>query len=104
MKVNEAFIKVPNKYADFANIFLSKLTAKLSKHMRINNDTIKLVDNWQLPYDLIYSLESVELEMIKTYIKNNLANDFIRPSEFLTKASIFFDKKPNRSLRLYINY
>ena len=46
----------------------------------------------------------MELEMLKTYIKNNLANGFIRLSKSLIKASILFDKKTNRSLRLYVDY
>ena len=42
--------------------------------------------------------------MLKTYIKNNLANSTIRPFKSLTKAIMFFDKKPNRSLKLCIDY
>ena len=45
-----------------------------------------------------------ELETLKTYIKNNLANNFIKLSKLFAKVSIFFDRKPNRSLRLYMNY
>lgn len=51
-----------------------------------------------------YSLRLVELEILKAYIKNDLTNSFIRPSKFFAKASIFFNKKPNESLRLYVNY
>ena len=46
----------------------------------------------------------MELEILKIYIKNNLANKFIRSSKFLVKTPIFFDKKLDRSLQLYINY
>ena len=72
--------------------------------MGINNYTTKLVDNWQPLYGLIYNLSFMELEILKTYIKNNLANNFIRPSKFFIKILIFFDKKSNRSLKLYIDY
>ncbi len=104
MKADEAPTKVTSKYADFADVFSPKLTIKLPKHMRINNHTIELVDDWQLPYGLIYSLGSIELEILKTYIKNHLANSFIRPCKSLVRASIFFDKKLDGSLRLCIDY
>ncbi len=104
MKVDEAPIEVTNKYADFADIFSSKLTAKFSKYMSINNHIIELVDNWQSLYSLIYSLGSVKLEMLKAYIKNNLANGFIRSSKFPAETPILFNQKPNRSLRLCIDY
>ena len=44
------------------------------------------------------------MEILKTYIKNNLANSFIQPSKFSAGALILFDKKLDRSLRLCINY
>ena len=40
-KVDEAFIEVPNKYADFVNIFSLKLAAKLLKHTEINDHAIE---------------------------------------------------------------
>ncbi len=104
LKVDEALIKVPSKYADITDVFLSKLAVGLSKHTRINNHIIELIDDWQPLYSPIYILESVELEIFKAYIENNLANSFIRCSKSLVKVPIFFDKKPNQSLRLYVNY
>ncbi len=72
--------------------------------MGINNHIIKLVDDQQLPYGPIYSLDPIELETLKAYINNNLANDFIKPSKSSVGALIFFDKKPDKSLQLYIDY
>ena len=72
--------------------------------MRINNHAIKLVNDWQPPYSLIYNLKSVELETLKAYITNNLANIFIKPFKSPAKVPILFDKKPDISLRLYVNY
>ncbi len=45
LKVVKAPSKVPSKYADFANVFSSKLVAKLLEYMRINDHTIELVDD-----------------------------------------------------------
>ena len=65
---------------------------------------IELKEDKQLPFDLIYSLRPVVLKTLKTYIKNNLANSFIQPSKSPTKALILFDRKPNRSFCLCVNY
>ena len=103
-KANEASTEVPSKYADFVDVFSPKLATKLLEHIRINNHAIELVDDWQPPYDPIYSLGPMELETLKAYIENNLANGFIRPSKSPAGAPILFDKKPNGSLRLCIDY
>ncbi len=41
---------------------------------------------------------------MKAYIKNDLASGFIRPFKSLAGALIFFDKKPDGSLRLCVDY
>ncbi len=92
MKADKVCTKVSSKYADFANVFSPKLAAKLSKYTEINDYAIELVDNLQLLYSTIYSLCSVELKILKAYIKNNLANSFIKSSKSPTGAPIFFDK------------
>ncbi len=80
---------MPSEYADFAKFFSLKLTSELSEHTRINDHAIELIDDWQPPYGPIYSLGLVELEILKAYIKNNLANSFIRSSKSLARAPIF---------------
>ena len=104
LKADGVFTKVLSKYADFVDLFSPELAAKLFKHTRINNHAIELVDDWQLSYSPIYSLSSLELEILKAYIKNNLANGFIRPSKSSAGALVFFDKKPDGSLRLCMYY
>ena len=46
----------------------------------------------------------MELEILKAYIKNNMVNGFIRPSKSPAGALILFDKKPDASLILCIDY
>ncbi len=104
LKADKVPSKVPGKYADFADIFSSKLATELPEHTRINNYTIKLVDDRQSPYGPIYSLELIELKILKAYIENNLANSFIKTFKFPAGALITFDKKPNGSLRLCVDY
>ena len=70
----------------------------------MNKHTIKLKESKQLPFGPIYSLRSVELETLKTYIQTNLANGFIQPSKSPAKTFILFNKKPDKSLRFCINY
>lgn len=104
LKADDTFIKVFKKFANFANIFLARLTIELPKHTSINNYAIKLVNDQQLLYRHIYYISLVELESLMVYIKNNLANGFIRLSKSLTGASILLDKKLDKGLRLCINY
>ena len=77
----EDLTKVSNKYVDFVDIFSPDLVSKLPKYTEINNHAIKLVDGQQPLYGPIYSLEPVELEILKACIKTNLANGFIIPSK-----------------------
>ncbi len=104
LKANEAPTKVPSEYVDFADVFSPKLAVELLEHTGINNHAIELVDDRQLPYGPIYSLGPMELETLKAYIENNLASGFIKPSKFPAGALILFDKKPDSSLKLCVNY
>ncbi len=104
LKADEASTKVPSKYADFTDVFSPKLAVELLEYIEINDHAIELVDDQQPPYGPIYSLGPVELETLKAYIKNNLANDFIRPSKSPAKAPILFDKNSDGSLRLCVDY
>ena len=70
----------------------------------MNEHAIELEKGKQPPFGAIYSLGPVELETLKTYIEINLANGFIRSSKFPAGAPILFDKKPDGSLRLCVDY
>ncbi len=104
LKVVEAPNKVSSEYADFADVFSRMLAAELPEHTGINDHAIELVDDWQPSYGPIYSLEPVELETLKAYIKNNLDSDFNRPFNSPVGAPILFNKKPDGSLRLCVDY
>ena len=101
---DEAFTEVLAEYSDYSNIFSAKNAAELLKNIGINEYVIKLEENKQPSFVPIYSLEPVELETLKTYIKINLANDLIRPSKSSAKVSILFDRKSNRSFYFYVDY
>ena len=103
LKADEVSIKVSSKYVDFVDIFFPKLAAELPKHTKINDHTIELVDYRQLLYEPIYSLDPVELEMLKVYIENNLVNGFIKSFKSPAKVLILFDKKPDSNLKLCVD-
>ena len=102
------FDKVPTvvlvEHSNYNNAFSAENITELPEYTGMNDHTIKLVEGKQLPFGPIYSLRPVALETLKTYIKTNLANNFIRSSKFSVEAPILFDRKPNKNLRLYVDY
>ena len=92
------------EYFNYNNVFLVKNIVKLPENTGINEHAIKLEKSKQLPFGPIYSLELVELEILKTYIKTNLTNGFIWLSKSLAETPILFDRKPNRNFRLCVDY
>ena len=85
---DEAPIEVLVEYSDYNNIFLAENVVKLPKNTGIKEHAIKLEEGKQLLFRPIYSLGPVELETLKTYIKTNLANGFIRPFKSLAEVLI----------------
>ena len=64
----------------------------------------ELQESQQSLYELIYSLCLVELKTLKTYIKTNLTNGFIRPSKLPNGIIILFIGKLNGSFCLCVDY
>ena len=77
---------------------------ELPENTGINEYAIKLEKSKQPPFGSIYSLGPVKLETLKTYIKTNLVNGFIRPSKSLAGALILFDKKPDKNFHFCVDY
>ena len=92
------------EYFDYNNVFSAKNVAEIPEHFGINEHAIKLEKVKQLFFRLIYNLSSMELETLKIYIKINLVNNFICFFKSPIGALIFFDQKPNKSFRLYMDY
>ena len=101
---DKAFIEVLIEYSDYSNIFLAENTAKLPKNIGINQHAIKLKEGKESSFGPIYSLGPIELKTLKTYIKTNLVNGFIWSSKSSAGALILFNKKPNRSFCLCVDY
>ena len=97
-------VKILDKYSDFANVFPKKKALILPERTKLNEHAIDLEDSKQVPYGPIHSLGPLELETLKTYIKTHLKTGFIWPSKSPAGAPILFNKKPNSSFRLCVDY
>ena len=76
---------------------------ELLKNTEINEHTIKLKEGEQSLFEPIYSLGLVELEILKIYIKINLANSFIWRFKSPARALILFYRKSDKNLYLFID-
>lgn len=83
---------------NYADVFSPNLVMELSKNIGINKYVFELVNGKQSFYGSIDSLDLMELETIKVYIKTYLKTRFIQLFKFLAGAPIFFDKKLDKSL------
>ena len=101
---DKVFTEVPAEYFDYNDVFSAENIAELPENTGINEHVIKLEKDKQLLFGPIYSLGPIELETLKTYIEINLANSFIWPFKSPAGASILFNKKPDRSFRLCVDY
>ena len=93
-----------DKYSDFANVFSEKKILVLPERNELNKHTIDLKDDKQPPYEPIYSLGPVELEILKTYIKTHLITGFVQPSKSPIVTLILFIKNPDNSFCLCVDY
>src|SRR6266536_6030536 len=57
-----------------------------------------------LKFYLPYYISSKELEVVKKYLVENLDKSFIESSQAIFTALVLFTKKPDRSLRFYIDF
>ena len=104
LQQDKAPTKISLEYADYADVFSPNLPIELFENTGINKYAIELSDGKQPPSGLIYSPGPVELEMLKAYIETHLKTGFIWPSKSSAIAPILFDKKPDGSLRLCVDY
>lgn len=65
-------IKIMIEYTDYIDVFFSDIAIKLPKNIIINYYIIKLVENKQSIYRLIYCLGIIKYKTPKTYINTNL--------------------------------
>lgn len=90
---DNALIIVLVEYSNYSNVFSKENAIKFLEYIKIDDHVIKIEKGKQLLFSSIYSLGLVNLEILKTYFKTNLANNFIRPSKSPAKVLILFDQK-----------
>ena len=79
------------KYLDYFDVFLFNLVRELPKNTCINKYAIELIKDKKTPYEPIYSLKLVKLEILKIYIKIYLKTRFIWSSKSSIDITIFFN-------------
>ncbi|KAE8222388.1 hypothetical protein CF319_g4403 [Tilletia indica] len=94
---------VPPQYHDLLDAFSKAKADRLPPH-RPHDHAIELEPNTQPPFGPLYSLSDPELKALRTWLDENLAKGFIRPSTSPAGAPILFVKKKDGSLRLCVDY
>lgn len=94
---------VPKDYADLAEVFSKQRASTLPPH-RPYDCGINLHPGTTPPRGSLYSLSGPEHKAMREYIKESLANGFIRPSTSPAGAGFFFVGKKDGGLRPCIDY
>ena len=101
---DKALNKVLVEYFNYNNIFSVENLVKLLENIKINKYAFELEKDKQPFFRPIYSLGLMKLKTLKTYIKTNLANNFIQLFKSPAKIFILFNWKPDKNFCLYVDY
>ena len=71
---DKASTEILVEYFNYSNLFSAENIVELLENNKINDHAIKLEEDKQLSFGLIYSLGPIKLKTLKIYIKINLAN------------------------------
>uniref|UniRef100_A0A9J8BTX3 ribonuclease H n=1 Tax=Cyprinus carpio carpio TaxID=630221 RepID=A0A9J8BTX3_CYPCA len=96
-------ISIPTYYAPFSDVFCPKRASKLPPH-RPWDCAINLLRGEPVPKGRIYPLSIPEEKAMEEYIKEALAQGYIRPSTSPAASSFFFVEKKDGGLRPCIDY
>ncbi len=102
----DEFLKEPTiakAYRDLVDVFSPSNANVLTPH-RDEDHAIELEPGKTPPFGLLYNLSDYQLKTLCEYIDENFANGFIRPSKSSAGATVLFTSKPDRTLRLSVNY
>ena len=94
---------VPPQYHDLLDAFSKAHADTLPPH-RPYDLAIELEPGATAPYGPIYPLSDAELKALSSWLDENLAKGFIRPSRSPAGSPILFVKKGDGSLRLCVDY
>ncbi len=85
-------LNLPREYADLIEVFSKKKASQFPAHRSVDC-AIDLLPGTTPPKGRIFPLSQPESESMKTYIQEELAKGFIRPSTSPASAGFFFVKK-----------
>ena len=71
---------------------------------RFNDYKIDIMLEKEPGFDYIYKMSQNEFNMFKKYLNNNFAKGFIRLNYLFIISLVFFTRKLNKDLYLYVNY
>ena len=94
---------VPSKYHEFCDVLSKSCANTLPTHQPYDLKN-ELEDEAVPPFGPIYSLSPHELQTLREFIDEHLANGLICPTHSPSGAPVLFIKKKDSSLRLCINF
>jgi len=96
--------QIPSEYHDFLDMFSKSKADKLPDHNPAYDHHINLEDGKQLLFGPIYNLSKVESAALWEFLQENLARNFIWPSQSACRAPVLFVKKKDGSLQLCVDW
>jgi len=95
--------QIPPKCHKYLDVFSKSKGIMLLPHHQ-HDHKIDIESGMTPPFSPIYSLSEVEQVALQQFLDENLANQFIRPSQSSAGAPILFIKKKDGSLHLAVDY
>ncbi len=92
---------ITSKDPDSANVFSEDAANTLLEN---GNHNLGLETTDTSPFRPLYNISQNELEFVREYIADNLANGFIQPSTQFAEAPILSFKKKDENLGFYVDY
>ncbi len=96
--------RVSKTYHEKINVFVRKNANKLVEHRKKDHEIILKLES-EISYVRNYRFMSkFELKVIRHYLNEHLAKEFIRSSIFKTSTSVLITRKLEDDLRICVNY
>jgi hypothetical protein len=95
--------QLPPQYAEYVDVGSEDDAKGLAEHFS-HDLAIQLVPDAQLPHQPLYNLSATELEVLRKYLAEYMAQGWIQRSKSSAGAPILFVKKKDGSLRLCVDY
>ncbi|SLM35915.1 reverse transcriptase domain protein [Lasallia pustulata] len=104
LSMEEVLAKVPMPYQDQKDAFDPVKAKQLPPHQSYDHEIKIEGDRTKLPQSRVYPISNYKLQKRKDYLDKNLKKGFISPSHAPYTSPVLFAVKPNRSLRVCVDY